>query len=165
MSKLNSTVMARVVAAALLASAASAASAATVQGNVTVGATLTAGCQVQGGAISFGSFLALTSAGDKNADTGTSFKIACTSGVTPTISSATTREMTDGTGNLPFQLSLTAGAAADDFPTTPGAFTFTSDGTLQTVAIYAKVLNTNFTGANALPAGVYSKTVVVDVDY
>jgi spore coat protein U-like protein len=165
MSKFNLNVLARLAAAATMASAVSAASATNVQGNVTVNATLTAGCEVQGGAIAFGSFLALASAGDKIADTGTTFKIACTSGVTPTISSATTREMTDGTGILPFQLSLSAGAAADDFPTTPGAFTFTSDGTLRTVAIYGKVLAANFTGVKALPAGGYSKLVVVDVDY
>ncbi len=166
MSKLNPKLVTRLVAAAVMASAASMASAGATTGDLVVGATLTAGCEVQAGSIGFGNIIALASSGDKTADSGSTFKVACTSGVTPTIATSTTRSMTDGTGFLPFQLSLSAGAAADDFPsTTPGNLTLTQDGTLQTITIYAKVLSANFTGANALIAGTYTQTVVVDVAY
>lgn len=167
MSKLNSKVMVRVVATAVMATASAVAGAGTAAGNLNVGATLTAGCEVQAGAIAFGSIVALASSGDKTADSGTTFKVACSAGVTPTIASSTPRTMSDGaTGSLPFQLSMTPGAGTDDFPTsTPGALTLTKDGTLQTVMVYAKVLSTSYTGANALSAGNYAQTLVVDVAY
>jgi hypothetical protein len=156
--------------AAGMASMAGMAMAATASGNLVVSATLTSGCEVQAGAIAFGSFTNLASAGDKNADSGATFKVACSSDVVPTIGSDTAHSMSDGGGTpklLPFNLSLTAGAAADDLPASsvPVALSITKDGTLQTVTLYAKVLATNFTGVNALPANTYSRTVIVDVGY
>lgn len=167
MSKLNSKASARVAAAVVMASSAAVATAQTASNNLTVGATLTAGCAVEAGSIAFGNIVALITTGNVTANSGTSFKVACTSGVTPTIATTTSRVMSDGaTGNLPFKLSLTAGAATDDFPsTTPGALSITQNGAMQAVTIYAKVLASDFTGANVLPVGAYAKTVVVDVAY
>jgi hypothetical protein len=166
MFKFNSKALAVALAAAGMVSATGVAMAANAPGNVVVSATLTSGCEVVDGAIGFGSLVALASTGDKTADSGVTFKVACSSDVTPTIASTTTRSMTDGAGTphlLPFNLSLTPGAAADDLAsTTPAALTITQDGTLQTVTLYAKILASNFA---ALPAGIYSNTMVVDVAY
>ncbi|MDB5907542.1 MAG: hypothetical protein JWP34_1656 [Massilia sp.] len=168
MFKLNLKLAAALVAAGMV-SAAGLASAATATGNLVVSATLASGCEVQAGAISFGNITTLASTGDKVADSGTSFKVACSSDVVPTIASTTPRSMKDGAATphlLPFNLSLTPGAAADDLPTSsPGTLAITQDGTLQTVTLHAKVLASNFSGANALPAGSYSNTMLVDVSY
>jgi hypothetical protein len=169
MFKFNSKALAVALAAAGMVSATGVATAASTSGNLTVSATLASGCEVQAGVIGFGSIVALASSGDKTADSGNTFKVACSNDVTPTIASTTTRSMTDGAGTphfLPFNLSMTAGAAADDMAsTTPAALTITQDGTLQTVTLYAKVLASNFSGANALPSGIYSNIMVVDVAY
>jgi spore coat protein U-like protein len=168
MFKLNSKVSAGIAAVVVMTSSAGVATAATASGNMAVGATLTTGCAVDAGAaIAFGNIVALISTGDVLADTGTTFKVACTTGVTPTISTITTRAMVDGSANtLPFNLSLTAGAVADDFPSgTPGTLTLTQNGAMQTITIYGRVAVANFTGANVKPLGGYSKTVVVDVTY
>jgi spore coat protein U-like protein len=166
MLKLNSKV-AQVAAAAVMASAATVATAGATTGNLTVGATLTAGCTVQAGTIAFGNIIALAATGNVTADSGTTFKVACSNGAVPTIATTTTREMSDGASAvLPFQLSMTAGAAADDFPSSsPASLSLVQDGTLKTVTIYAKVLASDFTGANAKPVGAYTQTVVVDVAY
>lgn len=170
MSKIQKKMLVRVLLAALAsASGVAMATPTTTSGNLTVGAVLQSGCEVQSGAISFGSIVTLASTPDATADSGTTFKVACSSDLSPTIASTTTRKMSDGAATphlLPFNLSLTASAAADDFPSaTPGALTTTKDGTLQTLTIYGKVLNTDFTGANALPAGTYTTTLVMDVAY
>jgi hypothetical protein len=152
-----------------MVSATGVAMAATAHGNLVVSATLASGCEVQAGTISFGSIVTLASSGNQIADSGTTFKVACSSDVSPTIASTTTRSMTDGAPTpslLPFNLSMTAGAASNDLAsTTPAALSITQNGALQTVTLYAKVLASNFTGVNALPAGVYSNTMVVDVAY
>jgi spore coat protein U-like protein len=168
MFKFNSKALAVALAAAGMVSATGGAMAATTPGDLVVSATLAAGCEVStGGAINFGSITALSSTGDKTADSGTTFQVACTSGVSPTISSATTRSMSDGAGTphlLPFNLSLTAGAATGELPTsgTTQALTFTQDGTLQPVTIYSRVLASNFA---ALPAGSYTATMIMNVAY
>lgn len=166
MFKFKSKVVSGVVVAFVLAVSASSAAAAVASNDLVVSATLTSGCEVDAGAIDFGSFSNLASTGDKLADSGVTFLVACSSDVTPTISSTTVRNMANGANLLPFNLSLTAGAAADDLPTvTPGALTITQDGTLQVVTLYAKVLASNFSGANALPEGAYTRTLTVDVTY
>jgi hypothetical protein len=169
MFKFNSKVLAAALVAAGMVSVTGVATATTAQGNLVVSATLASGCEVQAGAINFGSITTLASTGDKTADSGTTFKVACSSDVSPTIASTTTRSMTDGAGTphlLPFNLSLTEGAASNDLATTtPDALSITKNGTKQTVTLYAKVLASNFSGANALPAGIYSNTMVVDVAY
>jgi spore coat protein U-like protein len=138
-------------------------------GTMVVSATLTDACEVAtGAAIAFGSFAGLASSGDKVADSGATFQIACSKGAVPTIKSTTGNTMSDGGGTprlLPFNLSLTSGASADNMPTTAAAITITQDGTMQTVPLYARVLVANFTGANALAAGTFTKTVTVDVGY
>jgi spore coat protein U-like protein len=159
------------LAAAGLISATGVAVAATTPGNLSMSATLVAGCEVStGAAIDFGNIIALASTGDKTADSGATFKVACSSGVSPTISSGTTRSMTNGGAPaklLPFYLSMTAGAATDDLPTsgTSQALTLTQDGTPQTLTIYGRVLSTSYTGANVLPLGSYTNTMVVNVAY
>jgi hypothetical protein len=160
----------KALALAGMMSATGVAMAATASGNLDMSATLVAGCEVQAGAINFGNIIALASTADKTADSGTTFKVACSSGVTPTISSGTTRSMSDHAGTphlLPFNLSMSSGAAADDLPTsgTSQALTFTQDGTLQTVTIYGRVVAANYSGANVLPLASYTNTMLMDVAY
>jgi spore coat protein U-like protein len=167
MSKLNSKVITRLAAAVVMASSASVATSATTSGQMAVGATLTSGCAVDtGAAIAFGNIVALITTGDAVADSGITFRVACTTGVTPTISTGVTREMEDASANtLPFNLSLTPGAASDDFPSAPDGLTLTQNGAMQVVTIYGRVLAANFTGANVKPLGAYTKTVTVNVGY
>ena len=169
MFKLNLKLAAALVAAGMVSATGLASAATTATGNLVVSATLASGCEVQDGAINFGTIITLLSSADKVANSGTSFKVACSSDVVPTIASTTARSMKDGAATpnlLPFNLSLTLGAAADDLPSSaPGPLPITKDGTLQTVTLYAKVLASNFSGANALPAGSYSNTMLVDVSY
>jgi spore coat protein U-like protein len=141
-----------------------AAVAATSVSTMTVGATLTAGCEVSAtSGISFGTFLALSSTGDKTADSGTTFKVACSSGAAPNLYAVGTREMANGADVLPFNLSLTAGAAADDLAAVTGtALAITKDGSPQDVVIYAMTRAADF---KALPAGNYTTTVAMTVEY
>jgi spore coat protein U-like protein len=154
------------VAAGLVSIASMAIAAGTASSTVTVDATLVSACEVSTtAAIHFGNITNLLSAGDNVADSGSSFQVACSSDVAPLVSAAASRIMVNGTNNLPFNLSLTSGAIADDFPPTATGLAMTKDGTLQTVTLYAKVLAANFTGANNLPGGSYSKTMTVAVAY
>jgi hypothetical protein len=141
-------------------------SAATTTGTLTVTATLTSACTVSASALTFAAANALTSSADVTGDTGTSLKIACTTGTNPTIWSDTARILSDGTNSFAFNLSQTAGAAADNLPTTTGAAEaiagFTADGTEKTVTIYGKILASNFGGK---PAGTYTKAVTLSVNY
>jgi hypothetical protein len=141
--------------------------AATATGTLTVNATLTSGCTVSASTLNFASAVALTSSADVTADTGTSLKVACTAGTTPTIWSDTPRILSDaGTNTFAFNLSQTSGAAADDLPTTTGAAEaisgFTADGAEHTVTIYGKILASNF---GSKPAGSYTKAVTLSVNY
>lgn len=170
MSKPNKKMLARILAAGLAtASSVAMAVPTTAQGNLTVGAVLQSACEVQAGAISFGNIVTLASTPDQTADSGSTFQVACSSDLSPTIASTTLRKMSDGAGTphlLPFNLSLTAAAASDNFPSaTPVALPTAKDGTMKALTIYAKVLNSNFTGTNALPAGTYTATLVMDVTY
>ena len=145
-----------------------AAVAATSSSTMTVSATLTSACTVSStSAIAFGSFAALASTGDKTANSGSTFQVACSASASPTIYAVGTRSMSDGVipSLLPFNLSLTSGAAANDLPLTQGtatALTVTQDGDLHDVVIYAKTLASNF---KSLPSGPYTTTVTVSVDY
>jgi spore coat protein U-like protein len=120
----------------------------TASSTTTVDATLTTACEVSAtSAIHFGTFAALESTGDKTADSGSSFRVACSSGAVPKIYSLSAHTMVSGANNFPFNLSLTAGAASDDLPATgvtgvdPG---MTKDGSLHDVVLYGKVLAANF---------------------
>lgn len=156
------------LAAALAAVAFSApVAAATVNGSVNVETQLTAACEVSaaGAAIDFSSVVALASSGNQAANSGSGFQVACSTGLSPTIYSTTTREMTDGTNNLPFNLCLAACNGSNDLAATQeGADTLsiTQNGSLQTVTLHGRILASNFKG---LPAGTYSKSVTINVDY
>ncbi|MBA2673169.1 spore coat protein U domain-containing protein [Ramlibacter sp.] len=156
------------LAAAGLASMAFSSHAATVGGSVDVQTTLTAACEISasGAAIDFGSVVALASSGNKAANSGSGFQVACSTGLSPTIYSATTREMDDGaTHTLAFNLCLSACTGSNDLASaalSADTLSITQNGSLQTVALHGRILAANF---KALPAGSYAKTVTVNVDY
>jgi hypothetical protein len=140
----------------------------TASGTVAVGATLVAACEVTAATIAFGSFANLLTAGDKTASSGTSFQVACSNDVAPLIYTTAPHVMLGGIGGLeqlPFNLSLTSGAASDTINSTPTAFSPVQDGVLHSVPLYAKVLAANFTGANARTSGTYTVNLTVSVDY
>jgi spore coat protein U-like protein len=144
------------------------AAAVAVTGNLTVSATLTSGCSVSAApVISFASFSTLAGV-DQTADTGTSLQVACTAGLTPVMFVSGSRTMVDGGGNsIAFNLSLTAGAAANDMWIAIGpatSFGLTQDGAAHAVTLYARVPVANFA---AKPAGFYATAtpLVVTVSY
>ena len=150
--------------AAALASTASVA--AEANSTMTVSAELTTACEVSAASsIDFGAFAALLSTGDKTADSGSTLPVACSNSATPTIYASGTRTMVNGANSLPFNLSLSSGAAADDLGTDAGTadtFTWTPDGALHDVVIYGMVAATDF---QALPSGSYTTDVTVHVVY
>jgi spore coat protein U-like protein len=119
-----------------------------------------------GGALAFGSVVALASTTNRTTDSGQSFKVKCDSGVAGTLRlySATPRVMQHNASSLPFNLSLNSGAANDDLPTAPlGApFEITRNGTDQAVILYAKIFTQNF---KSLPSGLYSAAIILTVEY
>jgi spore coat protein U-like protein len=124
-------------------------------------------CTVASGAtLAFPGIVALASTGNQTTDTGPSLKLACDSTVTGTLQlySGTPRVMTNASYSLPFNLSLSSGAASNDLPLlSPGAsFTITRDGQLQTVTLYAKIFAQDF---KSLPAGPYSTSITLTVEY
>jgi spore coat protein U-like protein len=143
--------------------------AATSSSTVTVAATLVDGCEVTPTAsISFGNIVTLLSTVSATANSGTTFKVACSNGATPLIYTLDPHVMVDvatGLESVPFNLSLTSGAPTDTISTTPTSFTLTQNGELQTVTLYAKVLAANFTGANARTSGAYTVNLIMSVDY
>jgi spore coat protein U-like protein len=145
-----------------LVSISSVSMAATASSTVSVDATLVPGCEVSPTAtIAFANITNLASSGGATA-TSAGFTVACSNGAAPQISSTSTRLMVNGGSSLPFNLSLTNGAATDDFPTTPAALAITTDGTPKTVPIYARVLAANL---GALASGAYTVGLTIDVDY
>lgn len=141
----------------------------TETGTMTVSATLVSGCTVGDSALDFGNITALSSGTDATADTAETLKIACTTGTTPVIYSTTERTLTgSGTAegsSIAFYLSQTADAAADNLPnTTTGEpiTDFTADGSEKTVVIYGRVPVANYGNQ---PAGVYTATITMSVDY
>lgn len=144
----------------------SAAFAAEDTSTLTVSATLTTACEVSAAsAISFGSFAALASSGDRTANSGSTFQVACSADALPTIYASGDRIMLNGTAELPFNLSLASGAAADDLPVDSAsatALTVTQDGDLHDVVLYAKTFAADF---KSLPSGAYTTDVTVAVVY
>jgi spore coat protein U-like protein len=136
---------------------------------LTANMTLTSACEVSpNSVIDFGSKVALASVTDSQSSTASTFQVACSLNATPpTIYAAATREMKiAGAGTaIPFNLSLTAGAASDDLPTTSGSAVsvgaFTQDGAFHDVVIYGKAPNS----WAALPEGSYTGTVAVSIVY
>lgn len=143
--------------------------AAEVTDTLTANLTLTSACEVSPtSTIEFGSKVALASVSAATASSGSTFQVACSADATaPKIYAAATRTMKkggSGTG-IAFNLSLTAGAAADDLPSTAvGAVSvgeFTQDGAFHDVVIYGKAPNS----WAALPSGDYTGTVLLTVVY
>ncbi len=84
----------------------------------------------------------------------------------PVIFATGTRAMVNGANSIAFNLSLTAGAAADDLPLLVGtaqAFGLTTDGAAHAVVLYAMAPAANFV---SMPAGTYtSAPITVTVSY
>ena len=143
--------------------------AATQTGNLTVSATLTSACSVSAApAISFASFSTLAGV-DQTADTGSSLQVACSAGLTPVMFVPGTRTMVDGGGLNPiaFNLSLTAGAVADDLAIAIGpalSFGLTQDGAAHAVVLYARVRLANF-ATKAAGAYTTAEPLAVTVSY
>jgi spore coat protein U-like protein len=130
---------------------------------LTVNATLTSACAVSSAAtIGFGSFSTLDNA-DKTADSGSTFTVACSADMAPKIFVLGTRTIINGANILPFNISLTSGAAADDLPATgatAAVLTVVQDGTAKVVPLYARLAMANF---KSLPAGAYANGSAVTV--
>jgi hypothetical protein len=95
------------------------------------------------------------------------FTVACSADKTPKILATGTRTIVNGANSLPFNLSLTSGAAADDLPATlalAATLTVVQDGTAKVVPLYARLAKANF---GSLPAGAYANgsAVTVSVAY
>lgn len=130
---------------------------------LTVDALLTSACEVSSAAaISFGTFSTLAAV-DQTADSGSTFTVACSVDMAPTIFATGTRTIINGANTLAFNLSLTSGAAADDLPATlalAAPLTVVQDGTTKVVALYARLAKANF---GSLPAGAYANGSAVTV--
>jgi spore coat protein U-like protein len=154
-------VLASAVAAMTMSGVVGAAGSAT--GTLTVNATMTSACTVSASpTISF-----VFGAQDATAiaNSASTFQVACSSDLTPTIYASGTRSMINGSNTMPFNLSLTSGAALNDLPTvSPGAaLSLIQDGTLKDVPLYASVAASTFKG---LQGGSYSVTgISVVVSY
>jgi spore coat protein U-like protein len=130
---------------------------------LTVDATLTSACAVSAAAaISFGSFSTLATV-DQTADSGSTFTVACSVDMEPAIFVTGTRTIINGANTMPFNLSLTSGAAADDLPATlalASVLPLVQDGTAKVVPLYARLAKANF---GSLPAGAYTNGSAVTV--
>ena len=155
--------LALAVAAALVCGSASALTTAT--GDLTVDATLVTACEVNtGGAINFGSFNALESSGTKNADSGTTFQVACSAdALAPAIFSATARTIGNGTDTLAFGLSFVSSGGASLPTATPGtAIGITQNGSMQAVTLYGQLLAADY---KALSSGLYTADMTITVEW
>jgi spore coat protein U-like protein len=153
------------LALALAAVFAGSASAGEVSSTMTVSANIQAGCTVSPtSSISFAPIAGLDSVGDMNANSGSSFRVACSNGATVGIYSSSTREMAKGLDTIPFSLSL-ASDGTNSLSTSsesPTAFAGTQDGSAHDVVIYGHVANADFKGK---PVGAYTTEITVAVVY
>ena len=135
-------------------------------GTMTVSAELLTACEVSPtSTISFDPVAALLSSNNQTADSGTSFQVACSADAIPKIYSGSTRELGNGTDVLPFNLSLSAGAASDDLGTdlaSANALSIVQDGDFKNVTIYSRIDAADF---QALSSGVYTTNITVAVVY
>ena len=152
--------------AAALASLVMCGTAVAAQGDslLTVNATLTSACAISpNSTISFGTFSTLDNA-DKTANSGSTFTVACSSGMEPLIFVTGTRTIDDGLGHaMPFNLSLISGATVNDLPATGATatgFPLVQDGTARAVPLYARLAVADF---KLLPAGAYANGSAVTV--
>lgn len=162
----NTTKLALAIAAMTMAGGAWAAE---VTNTLTANLELTSACEVSPtSTINFPSRVALASSLAAEASTVSTFQVACSASATaPKIYAAATREMQiGGAGSaIPFNLSLTAGAAADDLPSTSGTAAtiagFTQDGAFHDVVIHGMASNNWAT----FVSGSYTETVLVTIVY
>lgn len=159
----NISLMALAVVSALACGTAAAVDA---SGTLTVNATLTTACEINtGGTIGFGTFNALASGGTKNANSGTTFKVACSQdALTPKIYSATARTMVNGVNPaVPFTLSFVSSGGASLPAATPGtAIGITQDGTMKDVVLYGQLLPADYQGKKSLT---YTVALAMTVEY
>jgi hypothetical protein len=132
---------------------------------LTVSATLVGGCAVSAASsITFTPFSTLAT-GNQTSNTAASFTVACSSDAVPKIFATGTRTLVGATA-IPINLSLTAGAAANDLPATLAlaqALTLVQDGTPKVVPLYAAILYANYAGR---AAGTYtSAAITLSVSY
>jgi spore coat protein U-like protein len=123
-------------------------------------------CMVGSGAqLAFGTVVALASSPDATSDTGAGFWVNCNAEVTsaPLLYSGSSRTMSSAVGNLPFTLSLVTPGGLQLPIASPGtALGIFRNGTNQTVTLYGKIRSVDF---RALPAGIYSTTVTLTLEY
>lgn len=154
------------LAAGLVFGASGMAMAATASGTMSASAELVASCTVSDSALSFSNSDALLSGSDKIADTGTTLKVACTTGTSPLIWSSSPRLLANGLDSFAFNLSQTAGALNDDLPAETGGAEaiagYSADGSEITVPLYGKILRANFGNK---PAKIYTASITVNVNY
>jgi hypothetical protein len=137
----------------------------TTASSITASATLEDSCTVSDAAMSFTNSAALLTTPDQTADTGTTLKVACTTGSSPTIWSSSPRILESGTDSFAFNLSQESGAAFDDLPNdSPGQAIsgYIADGTEKVVLLYGKILTSNF---GDKPGKMYSANITVSVNY
>ena len=153
------------LALALASVFAGAASAGQVTSTMTVSATIEAGCKVSSASsIAFAPIAGLDTAGDMNANSGSTFQVACSNGATVGIYSADTREMKQGSDVIPFSLSLAEDGSTplSSSSATPTAFAGIQDGSDHDVVIYGHVANGDFKGK---PIGAYTTDITFAVVY
>ena len=142
-----------------------AAAAGTATSTMTASATLEHSCIVSAATMAFTNSAALLSTADQTADTGTTLKVACTTGTSPTIWSDTPRILVNGPDSFAFNLSQVSGAAVDDLPTAaPGQSIsgYIADGTEKVVLLYGKITALNF---GNMPGKLYAANISVSVNY
>ena len=143
----------------------------TSSGSLTVTASVNSSCIVSSGTLSFGTYDPInTNVSAPLLQSGT-FQIQCTNGLTATIllgqglnpdsgssDSAPIRNMTNGASRMNYQL-YTTGARSTVWDNASGVSQVTT-GLTQTMTVYGSVP----AGQN-VPAGSYSDTVVITVNY
>lgn len=142
-----------------------AAVAGTATGTLTVSSTLINSCIVSSATMDFTNAAALLGTADQTTDTGTSLKVACTTGTSPTIWSSSSRFLVNGSDSFAFNLSQVSGATVDDLPkVAPGdpISGYVADGSEKVVPLYGKILAANF---GDQPGKLYTASIIVNIDY
>ena len=137
----------------------------TATSTLTVSSSVVASCTVSSATMAFTSSAGLLSTADQTADTGTTLKVACTTGTAPTIWSSSPRFLVNAADSFAFNLSQVSGATIDDLPyTAPGdpVSGYIADGSEKVVPLYGKILAVNFGNK---PGKLYSASITVNVDY
>lgn len=148
-----------VLVAVITVAMAGAAMAATATNNLQVTASAISNCRIDSVTnVAFGNYDP-TSASDNTAGSG-SIVLRCTKGTTYWTYVAGTRQMTDGTNNLNFELYSDSGRSSVYASTKTGGGATASNNSAVTSNIYGKV-----TAQQDVPAGSYSATLTATVEY